>query len=61
MSEWNEFNGSKEQITEINSCKKFQLLRIDGMESYILTTPFDPCPVEIETTKGYKIIEQEGE
>lgn len=64
MTEWKKYTGSDEQIAEINSCKKFKLLRNDGAESCILEPPFMPCDIphvihemEIEVTSHYIILE----
>lgn len=64
MTNWKPFTASKEQIDEIDACKKFKLLRKDGMESFILSPPFYPDDIEreyidmeTEVTTHYMIIE----
>jgi len=64
MTELKKYTGSDEQIAEINSCKKFKLLRNDGAESCILEPPFIPGDMpqniremEIDATTHYMIIE----
>jgi len=64
MAEWKKYTGSNEQIAEINACKKFKLLRNDGVESRTLEPPFIPSDMiddlrgtEIEETTHYMILE----
>lgn len=64
MTELKKYTGSDEQIAEINSCKKFKLLRNDGAESCILEPPFMPADMpqniremEIDATTHYIILE----
>ena len=64
MAEWKEFTCSDSQIAEINACKKFKLLRNDGVESFISEPPFIPGDMpqniremEINATTHYMILE----
>ena len=64
MTELKKYTGSNEQIAEINACKKFKLLRNDGVESFVSEPPFIPGDMpqniremEIDATTHYMIIE----
>lgn len=58
MCKWKGFEGTDEQLKEINSSKKFKLLRNDGEESYILEPPLEMNKFDIETTKCYTILDR---
>ena len=64
QTDWIEFDGGKKQIDEIDACKKYKLLRNDGVESFILSPPFYPPDIEqqyidmeTEVTTHYMILE----
>lgn len=64
QTDWITFTASQEQIDEIDACKKYKLLRNDGVESFILSPPFYPDDIEreyidmeTEVTTHYMIIE----
>ena len=55
MTEWKEYTGSDEQISEINESVSFMLKRIDGVFSVISSPPLDLSVIDAETIDSYLI------